>query len=184
MMSPTCVSPLATAVILALSLGCSDSAAPPDIVPKPTRLAFLVAPVREEGSVPFSHAPQVEVLDQFGNTDTTATHPITLTLGADSSGVTLGAAVTVYAVAGVATFPDLSVTVPGSGYVLNAAAPGLTPVVSAAFAVGLTAAMVKAGSAYTCAATTAETASGQRSSPPPCGANPGSSASCAVSTTR
>src|SRR3989442_15066338 len=85
---------------------CSDAPAPGDFA-RATKLAFVTQRTRVEGAVPISPAPQVAILDQFSNTDTNATHPVTLSLTGPSGGATLNGTTTVYAVAGVATFTHL-----------------------------------------------------------------------------
>ena len=73
------------------------------------------------------------VEDANGNTVTTATTPVTLALGANPGGATLGGTLTVNAVNGVATFNNLTLNQLGTGYTLTAAATGLTGATSAAF---------------------------------------------------
>ena len=58
---------------------------------------------------------------------------ITLALGANTGGATLGGTLTVNAVNGVATFSDLTLDKTGVGYTLTAAATSLSGDVSAAF---------------------------------------------------
>src|SRR5207247_2489861 len=65
---------------------------------------------------------------------------VTVALGANSSGATLSGTTTATAVAGVATFGDLSLNRAGTGYTLTAAATGVASGTSAAFDVGAAAA--------------------------------------------
>src|SRR5512143_2277783 len=76
---------------------------------------------------------QVAVKDGFGNIATAFNGNVTLEIGSNPSGGTLGGTTTVTAVAGVATFCGLSIDRVGSGYTLKATASVLTPVASAAF---------------------------------------------------
>jgi Big-like domain-containing protein len=103
------------------------------------KLAFVVEPVNAAVGAPITPAVKVQVQDAAGNPVTTATNAITLTLGTNPTGATLGGTTTVNAVNGTATFPDLTLDRPGTGYTLSAAAPlpppGLTGTTSAAFSV-------------------------------------------------
>ena len=139
---------LAIAVCV-LFTACSDAPGPSEL-PQATKLAFVTQPTRAEGAVPMSPAPRVAVLDQFGNTDTNATHPITVSLG---GGTTLRGTTTVYAVAGMATFTDLRIDAPKSDYTLIATAPTLQSSTSAPFRVALTMASITTGSSHTCGIT-------------------------------
>ncbi len=77
-------------------------------------------------------SPQVTVQDALGGTVTTATNAITVSLtgSANTEGGTLSGTLTKNAVAGVATFGDLSIDTVGS-FTLDATATGLTPATSA-----------------------------------------------------
>lgn len=76
---------------------------------------------------------QVEILNGDGNVITTSSAPVTIALGANPGGGTLSGTTTVNAVNGVATFSDLSINQPGSGYVLAATSPGANPTSSRPF---------------------------------------------------
>jgi len=126
--------------------------------PRAAKLAFLVEPTRTEGTVPIKPGPQVIILDQFGDTVRDATNTVTVALGANPSGATLTGTTTVTAAAGVASFSDLHIDRPGSGYTLLATAPGLAGAMSVAFRIGLTITAVSAGRGdHTCAITVAQT---------------------------
>ena len=76
------------------------------------------------------------VIDPFGNTDTTFNGMVTLALAAGSpAGATLGGTSTATAVNGVAHFNNVLLTQAGTGYALTASAAGITPALTAAFAV-------------------------------------------------
>src|SRR5258705_100091 len=136
-----------------LLTACSAAPAAPPESPRATTLVFVTQPTRAEGAVPFSVAPQVAILDQFSNTDTNATHPVTVSLAGPSGGTPLKGTTTVYAVAGVATFTDLRIDVPGTDYTLIATAPTLQSSTSAPFRVALTMASITTGSSHTCGIT-------------------------------
>jgi hypothetical protein len=77
----------------------------------------------------------VTVIDQFGDPFTDFDGNVDLALGNNPSGASLLGTLSVAAVDGVATFSNLLVTVPGSGYTLIASASGLSPVASQPFEV-------------------------------------------------
>ena len=141
---------LVVALCVALS-ACGDGPTPPQ--PQATRLSFVVEPSRTEGTVAINPSPQVAVLDQFGNIDLTATTAITVSLGANPGGATLSGTATSNAVAGVATFSDLRLAHPGTGYSLVATASALASDTSAAFDVRLTFVQIDVGDAHTCGVT-------------------------------
>src|SRR2546425_1076018 len=83
---------------------------------------------------------QVAVQDAQGNTVTTATTSITVAIGTNPASGTLAGTPTVAAVNGVATFANLSINNPGTGYTLTASATGLTGATSSAFNISVGAA--------------------------------------------
>jgi len=98
-------------------------------------LAFTTQP----GSAPAASAipgpPTVAVQDGFGNTVTTSTASITIAIGTNPSGGILGGTTTKAASTGIASFGDVTISQPGSGYTLTASASGLTGATSRAFTV-------------------------------------------------
>ncbi|MEI7556785.1 choice-of-anchor Q domain-containing protein [Candidatus Chlorohelix sp.] len=100
-----------------------------------TKLAFTVQPITALAGAAFAQNPIVTVQDANGNTATFFSGSVTLTLSGGASGAVLGGTKTVKAVNGVATFTDLSVNLAGTGYILTAAATGLTGDSSSAFEV-------------------------------------------------
>lgn len=98
------------------------------------QLVFGVQPlatvVAATGMAP---ALQVAVQDLFGNTAVAFNGAVTLAIGTNPAGGTLAGSTTVTAVAGVATFPGLSIDRAGSGYVLSASAGALASATSSAF---------------------------------------------------
>jgi hypothetical protein len=75
---------------------------------------------------------QVTARDAFGNTATGFTAPVTVFLAPSG---TLSGTTTIHAVAGVATFTDLSVLAAGEGYTLTASGGGVPAIVSPSFSV-------------------------------------------------
>jgi len=131
--------------------GCRETA--------PTQLVFTVQPTTTTAGATITPAVQVTARDAQGNTDTRYTGSVTVALGTNPSGGTLSGTTSVAAVAGVATFGNLSINTAGAGYTLFAAALGLTGATSAAFTItpppaGLTFAAVSAGGDHTCGVTT------------------------------
>jgi len=97
-----------------------------------SRLRFSVNPTNTFSGRRITPAVQVSELDAFDNpTGSAAT--ITVALGAQSGTGVLSGTTTVGAVAGVATFADLSIDLAGTGYTLSASAAGLSGSTSAAF---------------------------------------------------
>src|SRR2546426_776837 len=123
-----------------------------------TKLVFTVSPTNAAGAQSITPAVQVAVQDASGNTVTNATHTVTVALGANPGAGTLSGTLTVAATQGIATFSNLRIDRPGSGYALAASAPELAGATSAPFAVTLTFAAVSAGGAHTCGVTTGGTA--------------------------
>ncbi len=106
----------------------------------PRKLAFQVQPSSGAAGVALSPAVQVVAQDTFGNLVPTYPDIVTVWIGTNPSGATLGGTLNVRAVAGVATFADLTVNLPGTGYTLVAGADGMTAAVSAPFNVTIGAA--------------------------------------------
>src|SRR5438093_105601 len=97
------------------------------------QLVFTVQPSTATAGA--SITPQVEVSarDGLGNTATGFTGNIALSIGTNPASGTLAGTTTVAAVAGVATFPTLSIDRAGSGYTLAAGAAGPAGTPSAPF---------------------------------------------------
>src|SRR5207245_10008679 len=91
-----------------------------------TQLSFNVQPSNTFAGAPITPAVQVTALDGQGNTATGFTGNVTVALGANPGSGTLSGTTTVAAVAGVATFPGLSINKVGTGYTLTASATGAT----------------------------------------------------------
>jgi hypothetical protein len=107
----------------------SDTTSPFDVTPgTPVRLSFATHPSNATAGVAISPAVQVEIQDLFHNRVPDATGQILVYVDRG----TLRGTTTVNAVAGVATFSDLSLEQAGTRYVLGAESPlGATPQYSA-----------------------------------------------------
>ena len=99
----------------------------------PATLTFTVQPSDAVAGTPIAPPIQVELRDAFGNLVTDATE-VTLSLGDNPGGATLGGTLTANSAQGVAVFGAVSVDLVGSGYTLVANAAGLA-VTSTAFSV-------------------------------------------------
>lgn len=99
------------------------------------RLNFVVQPSGTPVDTVISPAVQVEIVDASGNRVTSAGGTISLTL-IGFAGSTLGGTTSVTASSGVATFDDLTVDTPETGYRLVAKSGTLYPAVSDYFTIG------------------------------------------------
>ena len=97
------------------------------------RVVFTVQPTTTAAGAIIAPAVQVTVQDSFGNVVTAYAGNVTVGIGTNPGSSTLGGTTTVAAVAGVATFSDLTINNAGSGYTLTAAAGSLTGDTSALF---------------------------------------------------
>ncbi len=110
---------------------------------------------------PLAPAVRAELQDAAGN-QTPATNDVTIALGANAGGATLGGTRTRAAVAGVATFDDLTIDKSGIGYTLVVSSTGATSATTPAFTVssGVGASMVAlAGDGTTATVNTIDPAS-------------------------
>src|SRR5207248_1415173 len=98
----------------------------------PNAVAFSQQPsgISAGGVLP---AVSVQVKDAYGNVLTTDTSSVTLAIGTSPSGSTLRGTKTVAAVAGLATFSDLTLDKAGTGYTLAASDASLTSATSNSF---------------------------------------------------
>jgi hypothetical protein len=99
----------------------------------PVLLVFGVQPGNTTAGATISPAVTVKVEDSLGNVVTSDTSSLTVAIGANPGGGTLGGTVTVSSAGGVATFSTLSVNKTGIGYTLTAADGTLTSATSNAF---------------------------------------------------
>lgn len=97
-------------------------------------LVFVAAPSDAVAGDSMKPAIRVELRDGGGSRVTDAAVPVTLALGANPGGGTLGGTLTVTSIAGLATFRGVWLDKAG-GYTFTAATVGVAPVTSAAFAV-------------------------------------------------
>ncbi len=110
------------------------TSAPFDVVPgAAATLSFTVAPTTTLAGATITPGVQVTALDAFGNTATSFTGTITVALGNNPGGGGLSGTKAIAAVAGVATFPDLSIARNGAGYTLTAKATALATATSPSF---------------------------------------------------
>ena len=100
-----------------------------------TYLLFTVQPSTTTAGGTFKPALRVTAFDALGNPATGFAGSVTLTItaGTGTGGAALSGTTTVAAVDGVAVFPALGIDQAGSGYVLSAAATGLTAAASTPF---------------------------------------------------
>src|SRR5439155_1629593 len=97
------------------------------------KLLFTAQPSNAAAGPANTPPVQVAVQDAQGNTVTTATTSITVAIGTNPASGTLSDTTTVAAVNGVATFANLSINNPGTGYTLTASATVLTGATTSAF---------------------------------------------------
>src|SRR5436189_36246 len=100
-----------------------------------TQLACIVQPSNTVAGAAISPVVQVTAFDAAGNAVPGFTGSVTVALGTNPGGATLGGATTVAAVNGVASFSPLTLDKTGTGYVLTATATGLTPATSSGFTI-------------------------------------------------
>ncbi|MFE8599136.1 S8 family serine peptidase [Archangium violaceum] len=112
----------------------SATSAPFSITPgAASALAFTVQPASSGVDTVLAPAVKVGFVDAWGNSVTSTSSTVTLALGNNPSGGALGGGASVAAVNGVATFSNLSLNKPGTGYTLVASASGVSSVTSTAF---------------------------------------------------
>ncbi|MDB4889090.1 MAG: hypothetical protein JWL61_945, partial [Gemmatimonadetes bacterium] len=112
----------------------TSSSSPLTVVPATAvDLAFTSQPSTASAGSPITPAVVVTARDAFGNTATSFTGNVSVVIGANPGNATLTGTTTVAAVAGVATFTNLSLTTAATGYTLVASASGLTSATSALF---------------------------------------------------
>lgn len=125
-----CLMPVVAVAFTVAACG-DDGSGPP--APAASKLAFQVQPSSTPAGQPIAPAIVVSVQDAGGNPVATADNMVTLAMGTNPTGATLGGTTSVSAVGGVASFVDLQVLSPGSGYTLTASAADLASATSATF---------------------------------------------------
>ena len=98
-----------------------------------SKVAFTAQPSSTTAGASISPAVQVSVEDANGNVVTSDNSSVTVAIGTNPGGGTLGGTLTVAAVNGVATFSNLSINKAGTGYTLTAADGSLTGATSSSF---------------------------------------------------
>jgi hypothetical protein len=98
-----------------------------------TQLQFTSQPTATVAGGGFAPLVEVSALDSVGNIVTTYSGNVTLAIGTNSGGATLGGTKVVAATNGVATFPGVFLDKVGTGYTLSATAATLAAATSAAF---------------------------------------------------
>ena len=103
-----------------------------------SKLAFSVQPSTTASGAAITPAVQVQIQDGFGN-QVNSSDNVTVAIGTDPSGsATLSGTLTVAASGGTASFADVSINNPGTGYTLTAASGVLTGATSNAFNISAT----------------------------------------------
>jgi len=104
----------------------------------PKQLVFATQPGtawEAQPITPINPTVQVAIEDAFSNLVSNATNAVTMAIGTNPSAAALSGPTTVNAVSGVATFANLGIDRPGSGYTLAATAPGFSGAASATFTI-------------------------------------------------
>ncbi len=100
-----------------------------------TQLVFGAMPSAVDAGITIAPPVTVSAQDAAGNAVASFTGPVTIAIGSNPGGSVRGGTATRNAVAGVATFSDLTLNRSGTPYTFTASAPGLTDATSAAFTV-------------------------------------------------
>jgi hypothetical protein len=96
-------------------------------------VAFTQQPTQVTAFANISPAVKVTVQDAFNNTVTSFANNVTIAIGNNAGGGTLSGGQSKAAIAGIATYPGLSINATGTGYTLTATAVGLPVATSGAF---------------------------------------------------
>jgi Big-like domain-containing protein/invasin-like protein len=100
-----------------------------------SQLAFTVQPTGTSAGAVLTPAVQVTAKDAQGNVATGFTGNVTVAIGTNPGGSTLGGTTTIAAVSGVATFGNLVLNKSGAGYTLAASSGVLASATSDAFTI-------------------------------------------------
>ncbi len=103
---------------------------------KAVKLGFPSRPADLAIGSPGRQPVTVAVQDAEGRTVRSGKYAVTLALGVNPDGGSLGGALTAATFNGIATFPDLNINKPGSGYTLTASASDLARAASPPFNIG------------------------------------------------
>src|SRR5712692_4211634 len=115
--------PAAASMFLLIGLlvaGCGGDGGGPGPSPIPTKLGFTAQPSNTAVGAAITPAVKVSVQDASGNPVTSSTAPITIAIGNNPGGATLGGTTTQNAATGVATFSDLTLDKSGAAYTMSA----------------------------------------------------------------
>lgn len=99
----------------------------------PSSLGFQTQPGDVQANSPIAPPIVVRIITPKGEIDDSQSGPVTLSLLKNPGGATLVGTTTVNAVKGLATFDNVAITAPGTGYSLFASYAGSAPVGSQAF---------------------------------------------------
>jgi len=122
-MFPRIGSVLLLAGALAASCGGRETR-PSESPPAIASLAFRAEPSNSSAIFALTPVVQVAVLDASGNTIASSNASVSVELGANPSGAALLGTARIAAASGIASFPGLRITEPGTGYTLVARAEG------------------------------------------------------------
>jgi alpha-tubulin suppressor-like RCC1 family protein len=123
---------------------------PFDVSLAPAKLVFAVQPSTTAPGKQINPGVQLAVLDPQGNLVESASTSVTLAIGTNPSGGSLSGTASTAVVNGIATFSDLSIDTPGTGYTLTASATGLNGASSAAFVITGVFSSVSSGGSHSC----------------------------------
>jgi len=143
-------------LLRAQSSGLPDAFGPPFAIrgSAPIALEFIGQPVGAPANGQFYVTPSVAALDSFGNVTRAFAGFVDLAIGLNPSGAALRGTVRRLPTLGVVAFPDIAVTLPGTGYTLVASTPTLPAVTSIPFDVAINRyTRISAGQTHTCAGT-------------------------------
>jgi len=101
--------------------------------PATKRLSFTVQPSNPALNTAISPSVQVSALNSLGNVVTSFTGDITVALGTNATGATLGGTLTQTAVSGVSTFNNLTLNRSGEDFTLTSTSTGLKSATSNPF---------------------------------------------------
>ena len=107
------------------------------IVGPPAQVGFTQQPSVVLANDVIAPSVVVAVQDAGGNTVTTSSATITMAIGTNPGGGTLGGTLSVAAVSGLATFSNLTIDTSAAGYTLSASSAGLTSSTSSSFNINL-----------------------------------------------
>lgn len=102
----------------------------------PVTLAWAQQPLSGSAGAPLSPALRVRTVDSFGNFATNGAGVVALAFAANPTGALLQGTTSAQLVEGEATFSNVAVSLPGSGYRLQASASGLIAATSDLFNIG------------------------------------------------